>query len=91
MTAVKDASPGAHTNATACSYAPLLLDSDEAAAARWQTLDDSELDAEIECYRTALRALTEKLNGAAAAHPGGTAASESCSQQLRVGAQHCRS
>ena len=73
MTAVEASGPcGAGSLATdGVSYAPLLAESDEAAAARWQTLGDSELDAEITAYRAALRAATAELDGTAAAQPCG--------------------
>ena len=86
MTAVEDACTGAIAIATAALYAPLLLDSDEAAAARWRTLGDSELDAEIESYRAALRTLRSELNGSVAAYPSGAASGKACSQQQRLGA-----
>ena len=81
MTAELDARTGSNAVTTAASYAPLLLDGDEAAAARWRTLDDSDLDAEIERYRAALQALQNELNGGVAARPDGAASGKACSHQ----------
>ena len=79
MTAVEALAPcRAGSSASGASYAPLLAESDEAAAARWQTLGDSELDAEVATYRAALRAATDELDGTAAAQPCGGLSGELC-------------
>ena len=73
MISVKTAGPEADVSAKAGSHASLLAESDEAAVARWQTLGDSELDAEIASYRTALQAVRAELDSNAAAEAcGGT-------------------
>ena len=86
MTDVEAAGTGAAAPASAAFYAPLLLDSDTAAAARWRTLSDSELDAELKSYRAALRALENELNGSVAALPDGAASGKACLQLRRFGA-----
>ena len=37
--------------------------SDEAAEQRWESLDEAELDTEIEAHRTSLRAISNSLHG----------------------------
>lgn len=37
--------------------------SDEAAEQRWESLDEAELDTEIEAYRSTLRAINNSLHG----------------------------
>ena len=69
MTTEERARHEAGLRVTDASYASLLAESDEAAAVRWQTLDDSGLDVEIDRYRAALRAATAELDGDAAAQP----------------------
>ena len=46
------------------SHAPAqLAESDEAAEQRWESLDEAELDTEIDAYRTSLRAIRNSLHG----------------------------
>ncbi len=90
MTAVEASGPcGAGSLATGASHAPLLAESDEAAATRWQTLGDSELDAEVAAYRAALRAATAELGGTAAAQPRGALSGEPIRSEPAGSKRHC--
>lgn len=40
-----------------------LSESDEVTEQRWETLDEAELDTEIEAYKTSLRAINNRLHG----------------------------
>ncbi len=89
MTAVEASGPrGPESLATGASYAPLLAESDEAAAARWQTLGDYELDAEVAAYRAALRAATAEFEGTGAAQPCGRPSGEPFTLIVECSAAH---
>lgn len=46
------------------SYAPAQLsESDEAAEQRWESLDEAELNTEIDAYKTSLRTIRNSVHG----------------------------